>query len=118
MSLTKPNQQLRRDLKEAAALLKWSGVDLMQAAVKLSEAGHEDDAQELIKIATRFQAVEDLMAVVKAGRIVRGSGMGSPIICGYFESRPDADALCKRLYAECEIESQTKYISAPSSPAD
>lgn len=46
------------------------------------------------------------------------SGMGSPIICGYFESRPDADALCKRLYAECEIESQTKYISAPSSPAD
>lgn len=29
MSLTKPNQQLRRDLKEAAALLKWSAVDLM-----------------------------------------------------------------------------------------
>lgn len=30
MTLTKPNQQLRRDLKEAAALLKWSGVDLMR----------------------------------------------------------------------------------------
>ena len=76
MSLTKPNQQLRRDLKEAAALLKWSGVDLMQVAVKLSEAGQEDDAQELINIATRFQAVEDLMDgyadEVKAGRIVRG----------------------------------------------
>ncbi len=28
MPLTMPNQQLRRDLKEAAALLKWSGVDL------------------------------------------------------------------------------------------
>ncbi|MBN2974686.1 hypothetical protein [Pseudomonas lactucae] len=62
MPLTKPNQQLRRDLKEAAALLKWSGVDLMQAAVKLSEAGQEDDAKELIRIATRFQAVEDQMA--------------------------------------------------------
>ena len=62
MPLTKPNQQLRRDLKEAAALLKWSGVDLMQAAVKLSEAGQEGDARELIEIATRFQAVEDLMA--------------------------------------------------------
>ncbi|WP_282395764.1 hypothetical protein [Pseudomonas sp. PS01298] len=75
MPLKEPNQQLRRDLKEAAALLKWSGVDLMQAAVKLSEAGHEDDAQELIKIATRFQAVEDLMAgyadEVKEGQINR-----------------------------------------------
>ena len=75
MTLTKPNQQLRRDLKEAAALLKWSGVDLMQAAVRLSEAGQEDDAKELVRIAMRFQAVEDLMAgyadEVKAGRIVR-----------------------------------------------
>lgn len=75
MPLKEPNQQLRRDLKEAASLLKWSGVDLMQAAVKLSEAGHEDDAQELIKIATRFQAVEDLMAgyaeEVKVGTISR-----------------------------------------------
>ncbi|WWL45200.1 hypothetical protein V5O39_04735 [Pseudomonas parakoreensis] len=49
MPLTKPNQQLRRDLKEAAALLKWSGVDLLQAAVKLSEAGQEDEAKELLK---------------------------------------------------------------------
>lgn len=64
-----------RDLKEAAALPKWSGVDLMQAAVKLSEAGHEEDARELIEIATRFQAVEDLRVgyadEVKAGKIVR-----------------------------------------------
>ncbi|MFQ6346002.1 hypothetical protein ACQRBV_22765 [Pseudomonas sp. R11F] len=75
MYLTKTNQQLHRDLKEAAALLKWSGVDLMQAAGKLSEAGQEDDAQELIKIATRFQVVEDLMVgyadEVKVGKIVR-----------------------------------------------
>lgn len=37
MPLTKPNQDLQRDLKQAAALLKWSGVDLLQAARKLSE---------------------------------------------------------------------------------
>ncbi|WP_236202661.1 hypothetical protein [Pseudomonas lactis] len=75
MALTKPNQQLRRDLKEAAALLKWSGVDLMQAAVRLSESGQEDEARELLKIAASYQEVEDKLAnyadEVKAGRIVR-----------------------------------------------
>lgn len=75
MPLTKPNQQLRRDLKEAAALLKWSGVDLMQAAVKPSEAGHEDEAKELQRIAAGFQETEDKLTgyveEVKAGRIVR-----------------------------------------------
>lgn len=59
MTLTKPNQQLRRDLKEAAALLKWSGVDLMQAAVRLSESGQEDEARELLKIAASYQDAED-----------------------------------------------------------
>ena len=75
MPLTKPNQQLHLDLKEAAAILKWSGVDLMQAAVKLSEAGQEAEAKELLKIAASYQAVEDRLAgyaeEVKAGRIVR-----------------------------------------------
>lgn len=51
MPLTKPNQKLLRDLKEAAALLKWSGVDIMQVATRLSEAGLEDDAGNLMKIA-------------------------------------------------------------------
>lgn len=60
--LTKPNQQLRQDLKRTAALLKWSGVDLMQAAVRLSEAGHEDEAQELLKVAAGFQETEDRLA--------------------------------------------------------
>jgi hypothetical protein len=68
---------LRRDLKEAAALLKWSGVHLMPAAVKLSEAEQEADAREQMKIATRFKAIEDLKVgyadEVKAGRIVRSA---------------------------------------------
>ncbi|NMY04611.1 hypothetical protein HBO12_16755 [Pseudomonas sp. WS 5059] len=75
MPLTKPNHQLRRDLKEAAALLKWSGVDLMKMAVRLSEAGFETDARELLTIIGSFPDVEDKLAgyadEVKAGRIVR-----------------------------------------------
>lgn len=76
MSLTKPNQQLRRDLREAAATLKWSGVDLMQAARRLSATGQEGEAMELLKIALSFQQAEDKLVAyeeeVKAGRIVRG----------------------------------------------
>ncbi|MDD0974793.1 hypothetical protein [Pseudomonas fontis] len=76
MALTKPNQQLRRDLKEAAALLKWSGVDLMKMAVRLSEAGFESDARELLTIISGFPDVEDKLTgyadEVKAGRIGRG----------------------------------------------
>lgn len=75
MSLTKPNQQLRRDLKEAAALLKWSGVDLMKMAIRLSEAGFENDARELLTIISRFPDVEDRLVgyadEVKVGTINR-----------------------------------------------
>ena len=75
MPLTKPNQQLRRDLKEAAALLKWSGVDLMKMAVRLSEAGFESDAMELLTMISGFPGVEDKLAgyadEVKAGQINR-----------------------------------------------
>jgi hypothetical protein len=59
MPLTKPNQQLRRDLKEAAALLKWSGVDLFVFAKRLLAAGDEQGANDLMKIALSFQDVED-----------------------------------------------------------
>lgn len=75
MPLTKPNQDLRRDLKQAAALLKWSGVDLLQAARKLSEAGQAEEAEELLRIAVSFQETEDHLAgyadEVKAGVITR-----------------------------------------------
>ncbi|WDH25012.1 hypothetical protein [Pseudomonas chlororaphis] len=74
MPLTKPNQQLRRDLKEVAALLKWSGVDLMKMAIRLSEAGFETDARELLAIIASFPDAEDKLSAyadeVKAGRIV------------------------------------------------
>lgn len=77
MPLTKPNQQLRRDLKEAAALLKWSGVDLFVFAKRLLAAGDEQGANDLMKIALSLQEAEDKLAgyadEVKAGGIVRGN---------------------------------------------
>ncbi|MDF3136646.1 hypothetical protein [Pseudomonas extremaustralis] len=75
MALTKPNQQLRRDLKEAAALLKWSGVDLFGVAKRLLAAGDEITADELMMIALSYQAMEDKLEdyadEVKAGQIHR-----------------------------------------------
>lgn len=62
MPLTQPNQQLRRDLEEAAALLKWSGVDLFVFAKRLLAAGDEQGANDLMKIALSFQEVEDKLA--------------------------------------------------------
>ncbi|WP_433735534.1 hypothetical protein [Pseudomonas putida] len=59
MNLTKPNPQLRRDLKPAAALLKWSGVDLFTVAQRLRAFGDEEGANELMKIALGFQETED-----------------------------------------------------------
>ena len=59
MPLTKPNQELKRDLKDAAALLKWSGVDLFTISKRLLDAGDEIGAAELMKIALSYQAIED-----------------------------------------------------------
>ncbi|AZE47329.1 hypothetical protein C4K04_1641 [Pseudomonas chlororaphis] len=75
MGLTKPNQELRRDLKQAAAILKWSGIDLFKVAVRLSEVGLETEARELLRMANSYQEIEDRLAAysneVKQGRIVR-----------------------------------------------
>lgn len=59
MSLTKPNQELRRDLQGLASDLKWSEVELMRIAVRMSEAGNEADAQAVIRICQVMQAGED-----------------------------------------------------------
>lgn len=75
MGLNKPTQELRRDLKDIAHLLKWSAVDLMQLAVRLSEAGLETEALELAKKLEAFNHAEDKLVSyaveVKAGRILR-----------------------------------------------
>lgn len=43
MSLTKPNQELHRDLQGLASDLKWSAVELMRIAERLSQAGRRED---------------------------------------------------------------------------
>ena len=75
MTLTKPNQDLKRDLQGIASDLKWSAVELMRIAERLSLAGNEADAQAVIRICVVMQAGEDRLAgyadEVKAGQINR-----------------------------------------------
>lgn len=54
MGLTKPNQDLKRDLQGIASDLKWSAVELMRIAERLSLAGNEVDAQAVLKFAECF----------------------------------------------------------------
>ncbi|HJH21627.1 MAG TPA: hypothetical protein K8W20_23340 [Pseudomonas lactis] len=75
MTLTKPNQDLKRDLQGIASDLKWSAVELMRIAERLSLAGNEADAQAVIRICVVMQAGEDRLAgyadEVKARQISR-----------------------------------------------
>lgn len=75
MPLTKPNQDLKRDLQGVASDLKWSAVELMRIAERLSLAGNETHAQAVLKMCTVLYADEDRLAgyadEVKAGSIIR-----------------------------------------------
>lgn len=78
MSLNKPEQDLKRDLRGLASDFKWSAVELMRIAERLSLAGNEADAQAILRMITVFQAGEDrLMGYaeeVSDGRITRVKG--------------------------------------------
>lgn len=71
MSLTKPNQQLRRDLKAIASNLEESCIDLGKLAEKLSDA----DAIALMGlVGTLYEEADRLVGYadeVKNGRITR-----------------------------------------------
>lgn len=75
MPLTKPNQNLKRDLQGVASDLKWSVVELMRIAERLSLAGNEADARAVLKMCTALQADEYRLTryadEVKAGQIIR-----------------------------------------------
>ena len=71
MPLTKPNQDLKRDLQGIALDLKWSAVELARIADRLSQAGNEADAQAVLKMCAVFQAGEDRLAGY-AAEIVNG----------------------------------------------
>ena len=59
MPLTNPNQDLKRDLQGIASDLKWSAVELLRIAERLSLAGNEADAQAVLRMCTVFHAGED-----------------------------------------------------------
>ena len=71
MSLTKPNQQLRRDLKAIASNLEQSCIDLGKLAEKLSDA----DAIALMGlVGTLYEEADRLVGYaeqVKSGQIKR-----------------------------------------------
>ncbi|MEE1869049.1 hypothetical protein [Pseudomonas auratipiscis] len=59
MPLTKPNQDLRRDLQGLASDLKWSAVELMRIAERLSQAGNDADAQAVLRMCRIFHDGEE-----------------------------------------------------------
>jgi len=73
MPLTKPNQDLKRDLQDVASDLKWSAVELVRIAERLSHAGNGPDAEALRRMITIFQQDEKRLSgwieEVGAGRL-------------------------------------------------
>jgi hypothetical protein len=72
-------QNLRRDLQGVAADLKWSAVELVRIAERLSQSGNEPDAQALHRMIGMFQREESrLNAIagdVASGRIIRSDAV-------------------------------------------
>lgn len=68
-------QTLRRDLQGLAADLKWSAVELVRIADRLSQAGNDPDAQALQRMIGMFQREEhrlsSIVGEISAGRIVQ-----------------------------------------------
>lgn len=69
------NQNLRRDLQGIAADLKWTAVELVRIAERLSQAGNDPDAQALHRMIAMFQREEirlqGMVNDVAEGRIVQ-----------------------------------------------
>ncbi|RMW09877.1 hypothetical protein ALP03_00053 [Pseudomonas amygdali pv. tabaci] len=69
------NQNLRRDLQGIAADLKWSAVELVRIAERLSQAGNDPDAQALHRMIAMFQREEvrlqGMVNDVIEGRIIQ-----------------------------------------------
>ena len=59
MSLTQPNQDLKRDLQGIASDLKWSAVELKRIAERLGQAGNELDAQAIMRMVAIFRSDEE-----------------------------------------------------------
>lgn len=58
MELSKPEQDMKRDLQGIASDLKWSAVELTNIAARLRLDGNELDAQSLLRMSASLRADE------------------------------------------------------------
>ncbi len=71
MSLTKPNQELRRNLKNAAAFLEDAAQALFAKAKKLPDAEFLSEMERIGKLNECIDTLQARAEEVKAGRINR-----------------------------------------------
>lgn len=73
------NDTLRRDLQGLAADLKWSAVELVRIADRLSQSGNDPDAHALHRMIAMFQREEGRLQVVvnhvAEGRIIHAEAV-------------------------------------------
>jgi hypothetical protein len=84
--MTSNTQNLRRDLQGLAADLKWSAVELIRIAERLSQAGNEPDAQALYRMIAMFQREEGRLGIIvneiSDGRFVQLEETSGDFLCG------------------------------------
>lgn len=75
--LTAKSQDLHRDLQGLATDLKWSAVELLRIAKRLSGSGNESDAQSILRLCQVFNEGEHRLEAyaeeVKSALIMRVS---------------------------------------------
>ena len=72
MSLTKPNQELRRDLKAAASALEDAAHDLFCEAKTYAEPEFLAAMEKIGKLHEHMDRLMEYAEEVRAGRIIRG----------------------------------------------
>jgi len=73
MALTKPNQELRRDLKAAAFSLEEAALEMFRLAKQRGDAELLEAMQTIEKLHEQADRLTAYAEEVKAGRIVRGA---------------------------------------------
>ncbi|KTB90876.1 peptidase [Pseudomonas syringae ICMP 11293] len=71
MGLTKPNQQLRRDLKAAASALEAAAQDIFRQAKTYNGPEYLEVMKKIGKLHEQVDNLREMADEVKAGRIVR-----------------------------------------------
>ncbi|WP_223515753.1 hypothetical protein [Pseudomonas sp. GL-R-26] len=72
MALTKPNQELRRDLKAAAFSLEEAALEMFRLAKQRGDAELLEAMETIEKLHEQADRLTAYADEVKAGRIVRG----------------------------------------------